>query len=501
MIPTAPQQPAATGTRFPDFDAERCHRMIIGDDRPDAASGETFRCYDPYEDVEWGHVPVAGVEDVRRAVSAAREAFASWSTTPAIARTAILTRWAEAIEANVETLARMQVHENGKTIVEMRGATGSVANGARYFAHLALGPVGSTLEPFFPGHEAWTLRQPVGVVAAIAPWNNPLGLLAWKLFPALAAGNTVVVKPSEVTPVSTLELVALGLEAGLPPGVVNVLTGAGATGAALVDADGIDKVAFTGSTATGARIAQAVAPRFVRTSLELGGKGAQIVFADADLDAAVRSLTTGVVAGAGQACNAGSRLLVHRSVREEVVAGLRAAFTEVTIGDPLDTSSVIGPLASRQQYDKVTGYLHQASEEGLDLLVGGRTSTDLPGVTTGRFVEPTLYATPDPTSRLRREEVFGPVGAVITFDDDDEAVAIANENDYGLVAGLWTSDVSRAHRLARRLESGVVWINTWRAFSNNVPFGGVKHSGLGREAGAEALLEYTETKSVWLGLD
>ncbi|MEV6657243.1 aldehyde dehydrogenase family protein [Nocardia fluminea] len=487
--------------RFAEIDPEQCFDMLIGESWVQASSGETFRCFDPYDDEEWGHVPVASADDVAHAVAAARDAFATWSRIPALARSAVLSRWAQLIDENSETLARLQVHENGKTITEMRAVTGSLRQTADYFGHLALGPIGSTIEPFMPNHEAWTVRQPIGVVAAIAPWNNPLGLLSWKLFPALAAGNTIVVKPSEVTPVSTLFLAKLGLEAGLPAGVLNVVTGAGPTGAALVDSPGIDKIAFTGSTSTGAVIAQRAAARFLRTTLELGGKGAQIVFADADLDRATASLVTGITAGTGQACNAGSRLLVHGSVYDEVIDRLRTLIPEVRIGDPLEPTSAIGPLASRPQYEKVTGYLDLAEEEGNELLVGGRRGEQISGVTTGRFVEPTLYATPDSQSRIRREEIFGPVGAVIRFDDEDEAVRIANESPYGLVAGMWTKDVSRAHRAAKRLESGVVWINTWRAFSTNVPFGGVKHSGIGREIGPDALLEYTETKSVWLGLD
>ncbi|MDI5906471.1 MULTISPECIES: aldehyde dehydrogenase family protein [Streptomyces] len=487
-------------TRFPEFNIEQQYDMLIGDSWTQSATGETFRCFDPYEDVEWGHVPLAASADVARAVDAARAAFRTWSQTPAHERAAILTRWARAITDNVESLARTQVHENGKTIAEMRGASGALAATAEYFAQLALGPVGQVIEPAMPNHEAWTLRQPIGVVAAITPWNNPLGLLGWKLFPALAAGNTMVIKPSEVTPVSTLLLVRLGLEAGLPAGVVNVVTGFGATGQALIDNQGIDKVAFTGSTATGAAIAQRVAPRFLRTTFELGGKGAQIVFADANLDLAVDSLVKGIVAGAGQACNAGSRLLVQDSIYDDVVTLLRQRVAGVRIGDPLNTAFDIGPLASRPQYEKVTRYLDIAGGDGAELLVGGRRGQEIDGVGTGRFVEPTLYATPESASRIRREEIFGPVGAVIRFKDADDAVGIANESRYGLVAGLWTNDLTRAHRVSRRLESGVVWINTWRAFSNNVPFGGVKSSGIGREIGPDALLEYTETKSVWLGL-
>lgn len=490
---------SATGVRFPDLDPNEHYEMLIGGEWVLSESAETFRCFDPFDDVEWGHVPVATDNDVARAVAAAANAFATWSKTPAFQRSAILARWAQLIRENVESLARTQVHENGKTITEMRGASGAVASAADYFSQLALAPVGFTIEPGIPGHQASTLRQPLGVVAAIAPWNNPLGLLSWKLFPALAAGNTVVVKPSEVTPVSTLLLAKLGQEAGLPPGVINVVTGPGSVGAALVESAGIAKIAFTGSTETGARIARTAAARFLRTTLELGGKGAQIVFPDADLEAATSSLVTGVTAGTGQACNAGSRIMVHDAVYDEVVETLKTKIAAVRIGDPLDERSVIGPLASRPQFEKVSGYLDLARAESIELLAGGRRGAEIDGITTGRFVEPTLYATPDPDSRIRQEEIFGPVGAVIRFKEDEEAMAIANDSPYGLVGGLWTTDLARAHTLARRFETGVVWINTWRAFSPNVPFGGVKNSGVGREIGPDALHEYTETKSIWIG--
>jgi aldehyde dehydrogenase (NAD+) len=342
----------------------------------------------------------------------------------------------------------------------------------------------------------------VGVVAAITPWNNPLGLLAWKLFPALAAGNAVIVKPSEVTPVSTIRLVELAVEAGFPAGIVSVVTGAGAAGAALVEHKGIDKIAFTGSTATGRRIAQATAGRLIRTTLELGGKGANIVFADADLDRAVQGIVVGITAGTGQACNAGSRVLVHEDVKDEVVSRVKHALAALPIGDPLSPQTAIGPIASRAQYAKVCGYLEIAeSEPSTRLVAGGRSGAEPFGVAQGLFVEPTLYETPDAQSRLRSEEIFGPVGSLITFASDEEAVSIANASDYGLVGGLWTSDIDRARRVSEQLDVGVVWINTWRAFSNNVPFGGRKDSGVGHEMGLDVFEEYTHVKAYWLGPD
>lgn len=491
---------ARPGTRFPEFDPSATYGMIIGGESVPSVTGSTFRCVDPFENAEWGYVPEASADDVDEAVRAARAAFPAWAETPAAERAEIFRRWSQLLREHTEDLARIQVHENGKTIAEMRGVSGSLGPLADFTTQYALSLHGVTVEPFLPGHDAWTRREPLGVVAAIAPWNNPLGLLAMKLFPALACGNTVVIKPSEVTPVSTLRFVQLAAEAGIPPGVINVVTGAGQAGAALVNHPGIDMVAFTGSTETGRRIAEAASGRFIRTTLELGGKGPQIVFPDADIDRAVGGLLTGIVAGTGQACNAGSRILIHEAVRDEVLAKLVDRMDSVAIGDPLDAASVIGPLASRPQYAKVTSYLDLAVQESsTELISGARTGTAIPGVECGLFVEPTLYDTPDPASRIRREEIFGPVGAVITFKTDDEAVSIANETQFGLVSGFWTQDVDRVRTVSKQLKTGVVWVNTWRAFSPNVPFGGMKQSGVGRELGLDLLHEYTETKAVWLG--
>lgn len=494
--------PTTAETRFPELDPEQRFGMIIDGRRVPAADGATFRCFDPYEESEWGYVPEASAEDVDRAVAAARAAQPAWAATSPFQRLAVFQRWAALVRANVAQLARIQVHENGKTLTEMMGATGSIVNAIEFCGHYATTLHGDTVTPMMPGHRAWTTRVPVGVVAAITPWNNPLGLLGWKLFPALAAGNAVVVKPSEVTPVSTIRLVELAVEAGFPPGVISVVTGAGAAGAALVDHPGIDKIAFTGSTATGRRIAQAAAGRLIRTTLELGGKGANIVFEDADLDRAVDGVVVGITAGTGQACNAGSRVLVQESVKEEFVAKLTAALSALPVGDPLDPATAIGPIASRPQYEKVCGYLDIAdTESSTRLVAGGRRGAESLGIPRGLFVEPSVYETPDAESRLRREEIFGPVGSLITFRTEDEAVQIANDSEYGLVGGLWTTDLERAHRVAEKIDVGVVWINTWRAFSGNVPFGGRKNSGVGHEMGLDIFDEYTHVKAYWMGPD
>ncbi|MGW0177197.1 aldehyde dehydrogenase family protein [Rhodococcus sp. NPDC003322] len=490
----------AVSTRFPEIDPESFYDLFIDGASVSSRGTETFRCFDPYEETEWGVLRVATVDDVDHAVRVARAAFPSWAATPVAVRAEALRVLANLIRQNVEELARLQVHENGKTITEMRAVTSMLPALADYAGQLAINDHGAALQPTLPGHDAWTRPEPIGVIAAIAPWNNPLLLLAWKLFPAIAAGNTVVIKPSEVTPVSTLRLAQLAHQAGVPAGVINVVTGAAATGAALVRHPGIDKVAFTGSTAAGIQIAKVAAERVLRTTLELGGKGPQIVFPEADLGRAVPSLLGGLIAGAGQACNAGSRVLIQENVYDEVLDRLTAALERVVIGDPLDPRVQVGPLASRAHYAKVTGYFDIAdSEQTTTLLHGGRSGAALAGRSAGLFVEPTLYATPDRSSRVRREEIFGPIGSVIAFGSEEEAVAIANESEFGLVSGLWTQDVDRAARVSKQLRTGVVWINTWRAFGINVPFGGYKLSGVGRELGPDLIREYTETKAVWLG--
>lgn len=484
--------------RFPDIaDDTRFDLIIDGAMRP-GSDGAEFACHDPFEDRAWGRVAIASEADVDEAVQSARRAFATWSRMLPAARGKILRAFAALIETHNEELARLQVHENGKTIGEMRSATASVAGDAIFFATLGELPLGHTFDANIPGHQLWTRREPIGVVAAITPWNNPLGLLGWKLFPALAAGNCVIVKPSEVTPASTLRLAQLGLQAGLPPGVLNVVTGFGATGAALANHPDVDKIAFTGSTATGKVIARAGIERMARVTLELGGKSPNIVFADADLDKAVPGLLKGITAGTGQACNAGSRLLIEDSIYEEVRGRLAEMAPTLRIGDPLDPTVDLGPIASRPQFEKVLGYIDLAKEEGHTLLTGGGRPEGAE-YERGFFVAPTLYDGVANTSRLAREEIFGPVGAMMRFTDEEEAVAIANDSAFGLVAGLWSRDVGRVHRVINKLRAGTIWANTWRVVNHQAGFGGFKQSGLGRELGVNALEAYTEAKSVWLG--
>lgn len=477
-------------------DVQREFRMLIDGDWIQARSGETFSCVDPYTEESWGRVPRAAAADVDAAVRAARRAFdeGDWPRTPPARRAALLRRLGQLIEKNLEALVYRQIRENGRLISEMRPGTLAVSNACFYYAGLAETLHGSTLPVSYPNLVSYTVREPMGVVAAITPWNAPLVLLGWKLLPALAAGNAIVIKPSEITPTSTLLLAELVVEAGFPRGVVNVVTGFGdPAGSALTQHSGVDKIAFTGSTATGRKIAHAAAERNARVSLELGGKSPNIVFADANLDNAVNGILAGVFSATGQACMAGSRVLIEGKVYDQVAERVVNQARKMRAGDPLDPRTQLGPLASRAQLEKVLGYFEIARRDKLEVLTGGKRLDR-----SGFFVEPTVFGNVANTCRVAQEEIFGPVLSLLKFAGEDQAVAIANDTSYGLAAGVWTDNVQRAHRMVSRLRAGTVWINNYRLVSHAVPFGGFKQSGVGREMGPDALHEFTELKSVWI---
>jgi len=495
MSAPATASPTAATQRLPE-DVQREFRMLIDGEWVSARSGETFACVDPYTEENWGRVPRADVADVETAVRVARRVFDTdgWPRTPPAKRAALLRRLGQLIEKNLDALVYRQIRENGRLIAEMRPGTLAVGTACYYYAGLAETMHGLTVPVSYPNIVSYTVREPIGVVAAITPWNAPLVLLGWKLLPALAAGNTIVVKPSEITPTSTLLLAELIVEAGFPRGVVNVVTGYGdPAGSALVNHQGVDKIAFTGSTATGRKIAHAAAERNARTSLELGGKSPNIIFADADLENSVNGILAGVFSATGQACMAGSRVLIESKVYDQVAERVVNQARKMRAGDPLDPRTQLGPLASRAQLEKVLGYFDIARREKLEILTGAKR-LDRPGF----FVEPTVFGNVTNSCRVAREEIFGPVVALMRFDGEEEAVAIANDTSYGLAAGVWTENVKRAHRMVSRLRAGTVWVNNYRLVSHAMPFGGYKQSGVGREMGPEALNEFTEVKSVWI---
>jgi betaine-aldehyde dehydrogenase len=487
---------AAAGLRTPIR-----HQLFIDGRFVDAADGQTLATLNPHDNSVIADVAMAGREDVDRAVAAAERAFPVWARMAAADRGRILLKLADLIEANTEELARLETLDTGHPLKDSRALdVPRTAACYRYFGGMADKFQGDVV-PVETGFLNYLLREPVGVVGQVVPWNFPLMFTAWKMAPALAAGNTVVLKPAEITPLSTLKIAELMMEAGMPPGVVNIVPGLGhVAGQYIAEHPRIAKVAFTGSTATGRRIVQASAGNLKKVQLELGGKGANIVFDDANLTAAVNGSAWAIFHNQGQACIAGSRLMLQESIADEFLERFATLARSIRLGNPMDSATEMGPLTSALHRDRVLSYVDVAREQGGELIAGGRAPVD-EALSRGCYVEPTIVKAKSPQDRIAQEEVFGPFVTVLTFKDEAEAMAIANGTEYGLGSGLWTSHLQRAHRMAREMKAGMVWINSYKRVNPGSPFGGVGQSGYGREMGFDAMREYTQVKSVWVNVD
>jgi aldehyde dehydrogenase (NAD+) len=476
--------------------------MFINGAWVDGATGESFDSLDPYTGQAWARMAEGQAEDVDRAVHAAREAFEAspWKGIGPMERASLLRRLADLLRDNAEHLSRIETRDNGKLIREMLGQARALPGYYLYCAGLTDKIAGETIPLENSAIFNYTLREPLGVVAIITPWNSPLLILSFSLAAALACGNTVVVKPSEHASASTLEFARMVQAAGFPPGVFNVVTGFGkGAGVALVSHPGVNKVVFTGGAETGKAIGRMAAGNITPVLMELGGKSPNIVFPDAVMQNAVNGCIAGIFAASGQTCLAGSRLLVHEEIHDAFMELLVARVKTIRMGDPSIMDSEMGPMATTDLLRKVEGFVESALKEGAELVYGGRRPED-PALGQGWFFMPTIFDKVRNDTYLAREEVFGPVLAVLTFRDEEEAIALANASQYGLAAGIWTNDVKRAHRVAKRLAAGTVWINTYRALSYASPFGGYRQSGYGREMGLEAMREFTQVKSVWVDL-
>ena len=476
-------------------------KLLINNEWRDASGGKTMEVVNPATEDVIATVASADKSDVDEAVTAARAALnGPWGKMSARERGRLVSKLADRLLEKADEVARLETLHNGKPIFESRQIEiPAAAECLEYFAGWADKVMGETI-PVKGNYLTYTLREPLGVVAAIVPWNFPLLLAAWKVAPALACGNVVILKPASQTPLTAIALGEIAVEVGLPPGVLNVITGPGSSvGQAIVEHPGIDKIAFTGDTSTGKGIMRAAADTLKKITLELGGKSPNIVLPDADLEAALRGATTGIFYGKGEVCAAGSRLLVAKSIKSEFMEKLAARAKKMVAGDPMDPKTRYGALASKKQLETVERYVDIAKKEGATLVAGGARA-DI-GTGKGYFYQPTVFDNVAPESTISREEIFGPVLATIEFADIDEAIARANDSPYGLAAAVWTRDIKKAHYVARKLQAGTVWINTYNVYDTAAPFGGYKASGFGREMSSHALEHYTQVKSVWVDLN
>ena len=474
------------------------HQLFINGEFVDAQDGNTIEVLNPYDNSILARVAEAREADIDKAVAAAKAAFPAWRDKAAMDRGLLLLKLADAIEADRDNLARLESMDTGHPIRDCLNLdVPRTAVTYRYFGGMADKHLGSVV-PVEQGFLNYVTREPIGVVGQIVPWNFPLMFTSWKLGPALAAGNTVVMKPSEITPLSSLRIAELAREVGFPAGVINIVPGYGHTaGAHLSTHPDVNKISFTGSTAIGRKIVEASAGNLKRVQLELGGKGANIVFEDANIPAAVGGSAFAIFHNQGQACIAGSRLILHESIADEFIERFIRLAESIKQGDPLDPETEMGPLTSKLHQERVLAYTQVAREEGGEVLTGGEVPK---GLEQGCFVLPTIVRA-DPSSRVCNEEVFGPFVSVSTFKDEQEVLDIANGTEYGLGGGLWTNDLQRAHRVAKHMRAGMVWINCYKRVNPGSPFGGVGQSGYGREMGFEAMNDYTEAKSVWVNVD
>ena len=473
-------------------------RLYIGGEWEDAASGATFEVIDPARAEVLTEVAEGDAADVDRAVRAARAAFeGDWGRMAPGARGRLLYRLAQRLEERKDEFARVETLQNGKPLFESGIDTAMTIQTFEYYAGWATKIEGETIPVSVPYQFNYTLREPIGVVGAIVPWNFPLNLASWKVAPALAAGCTIVLKPAPETPLTALLLADAAAEVGIPPGVLNVVPGGGPTaGGALVAHPDVDKISFTGSTEVGRAIARTAADSLKRVTLELGGKSPNIVFADADLPAAAKGAISGIFYGKGEVCAAGSRLFVEEAAHDQMVEMVAAGAGKMKVGDPFEKGTRIGAIVSEKQMKTVLGYIEKGVEEGARVVAGGGRADLEPGY----FVQPTVFDEVTNDMTIAREEIFGPVLATLTFDDVDEAIERANDSPYGLAAAVWTSDVKKAHYVASRLKAGTIWINTYNLYDPASPFGGYKESGYGRDLGRHALEAYTQVKSVWVNL-